>query len=172
MSKAIIFMMRTAVGSVMATVFVAILTNKAKTEIVKYVPAAAIKAGLPQSSLTDLFNAIAAGTPTAMASVPGINTKIEAAVASSLATAYAAAYAYVYYAAIATGLVGLIACISIRDYDHLFTSHIPRQIYRPGAQQQQLNEKEGNLESIDDGRSPQLDSTHKVSTVQESSHVE
>ena len=71
-------------------------------------PPAALNAGLPQSSLTALFEAIAAGTPSALAKVPGITPSIEAAVAAALSNAYAAAYAYVYYAAVAVGVVGLV----------------------------------------------------------------
>ena len=45
--------------------------------------------------------------------VPGINTNIAAAVAAATADGYAAAYAYVYYAAVAVGLVGLIGKFGI-----------------------------------------------------------
>lgn len=89
----------------------AILDNKIPAELTKYVPPAALNAGLPKTSLTDLFTAIGAGTPSALAQVPGINPTIEAAVATALANAYAAAYAYVYYAALAVGLVGLIGTL-------------------------------------------------------------
>ena len=128
----IIFLGRTAVGSIFTAVFVAILTNKVPTELTKYVPSAAEQAGLPASSITELFTAITAGTPQALAAVPGMTPKIEAAVGAALGNAYAAAYAYVYYAAIAVGLVGFIACVCIKDYDPYFTSHIPRQIYKGG----------------------------------------
>jgi hypothetical protein len=104
----IIFLGRTAVGAIFTAVFVAILTNKVPTELAKYVPAAAEQAGLPASSITQLFTAITAGTPDALAAVPGITPEIQVAVGGALAQAYAAAYAYVYYAAIAVGLVGVI----------------------------------------------------------------
>jgi hypothetical protein len=41
--------------------------------------------------------------------------KIEAAVAAALANSYAAAYAYVYYAAVAVGLVGVIGKLRIHS---------------------------------------------------------
>lgn len=104
----IIFLGRTAVGAIFTAIFVAILSNKAPTELVKHVTPAALDAGLPKSSLPALFKAIAAGTADALAAVPGINATIEGAVALATADGYAAAYAYVYYAAIAVGLVGLI----------------------------------------------------------------
>jgi hypothetical protein len=116
-------------------VFVAILSNKAPAKIVAYVPPAAIDAGLPESSLVELFEAISAGTTAALAQVPGMTPQIEAAVGSSLSNAYAAAYAYVYYAAVAVACVGLIACICVKDYDGFFTSHIPRKIYASGEKE-------------------------------------
>lgn len=62
--------------------------------------------------------------------MPGITPQIEAVLGAALSNAYAAAYAYVYYAAVAVGLVGLIACFCIRDYDQYFNNHVPRQIYK------------------------------------------
>ena len=122
----------------------AILNNHVPTELASYVPPAATNAGLPSSSITALFDALAAGTPSALAKVPGITPSVEAAVAAAIADAYGAAYAYVYYAAIVVGLVGRIgssvkltvmtdcvtACSSVRDYDQYFTGLIPWQIYK------------------------------------------
>lgn len=127
--SAIIFLFRTAVGSIFTAVFVAILTNKVPEKLATIVPPAVINAGLPASSIPDLFAAITVGTPAALAAVPGINPQIEAVLGAALSNAYAAAYKYVYYAAVAVGLVGLIACFCIRDYDQYFNSHVPRQIY-------------------------------------------
>lgn len=128
-SAAIIYSIRAAVGSIMTSVYIAILTSKVKTEIGKYVPAAALKAGLPASSLPALFGAVAAGTPEAMSQVPGITPAIETAVGGALSKAYPAAYAYVYYAAMAVQGVALIAAICVKDYDGLFNNHVSRQIY-------------------------------------------
>lgn len=83
------------------------------TELASHVPPAVLQAGLPASSITDLFAAIKVGTPDALTAVPGMTPQILAVVGSSLADGYAAAYAYVYYAAIAVGGVGLIGeCFS------------------------------------------------------------
>lgn len=139
--SAIVFLFRTAVGSIFTAVFVAILTNKVPAKLASIVPPAVIKAGLPASSITDLFAAITVGTPEALAKVPGINPRIEAVLAAALSNAYAAAYAYVYYAAIAVGLVGLIACFCVRDYDQYFNNHVPRQIYKSGNENRVPKEK-------------------------------
>lgn len=124
--------MRTAFGSIFVTIFVAILTAKIPLEIANHVPAAAIGAGLPESSLTNLFAAIANGTAAAYGSVPGITPAIQVAVGNSLSDSYAAAYAYVYYAAVAVGVVGLIAAACLKDYDHMLTSHVSRRITYKG----------------------------------------
>lgn len=124
--------MRSAIGAIGAAVFVAILSNEAPVKIAEMVPPAALDAGLPESSLTDLFTAIGVGSSAALAAVPGMNPQIETAVVDSLSNAYAAAYAYVYYAAVAFGAVGLIACVCIRDFDRHFTGHVPRKIYKAG----------------------------------------
>ncbi|KAL2421666.1 Trichothecene efflux pump TRI12 [Exophiala dermatitidis] len=115
-------------------VFVAILSNEAPKKLQEYVVPAALNAGLPKSSLTDLFTALDVGTTAALEAVPGMTNEILAAVGSATATAYAAAYSYVYYAAVAIGVLGLFACVIIKDYDPLFTDHIPRQIYKGGKE--------------------------------------
>jgi hypothetical protein len=120
--------MRTAWGSIFTAVFVAILNNKTPVEIAKRVPEAAISAGLPESSLTALSEALAAATTSALAAVPGMTTAIEAAVSQAMSDSYAAAYSYVYYAAVAVGATGLIAAICMKDYDSLFTDHVARKV--------------------------------------------
>ena len=65
---------------------------------------------------------------------------IEVAVSNALSDGYAAAYAYVYYAAVAVGIVGLIACMSLKNYDNLFTDHVSRQIYNKNAEVESIGE--------------------------------
>lgn len=130
----------------MAAVFVAILNNKVPSEIASQVPIAAMAAGLPSSSLEDLFAAITAGTADSMESVPGISTKITSAVSQSLSDSYAAAYAYVYYAAVAFGILGLIAALCMKDYDSLLTSHVSRTIGQEGKLSSISEDKKNEIE--------------------------
>lgn len=104
----IIFLGKAAIGSIFTAVFVAILQNKLPVELNSRVTPAALSAGLPKSSIEALLTAIASGEPSAIAQVPGISPAIEQAALAVVPTAYAAAYAYVYYAAVAVGLVGVI----------------------------------------------------------------
>jgi hypothetical protein len=127
---AILYSLRFIVGSFMTAVYLAVLSSKTTQKLSTYIPHVAVEAGLPQSSIPVLLQAIDLGTPEAMKSVPGINDRIQAAVGAELPYAYAAAYAYVYYAAVAVAGVGLIACFCVKNYDPYFTNHVPRQIYR------------------------------------------
>ncbi|KAK5311346.1 hypothetical protein LTR93_011758 [Exophiala xenobiotica] len=124
----IMLTIRTVVGTVGAAVFVAILQNTVLGKITKLVPAAATKAGLSSSSLSDLFTAIATGYIAAVNKVLGMTSSIKTAVLDALATAYGQAYAYVYYAAVAFGCVGLIACACVKNYDNHSDNHVSRQI--------------------------------------------
>ena len=113
----IIFCLRTAVGAIMASIFVTILEAKIPKGIAKYVPQAALKARLPQSSLTELFAAIAKGTAAALEAVPGMTPQILVAVGGSLSDCYAFAYQYVYYAAVAVGIVGVSALMPAASFE-------------------------------------------------------
>lgn len=124
------YALRPTVGSIMTSVYLAILNTKTKAKLAEYIPPVAVQAGLPVTSTGALLQAIAAGTVEAMNKVPGITLEVQEAVAAELPYAYAAAYAYVYYAAVAVGCVGLIACFCIKDYDPLFTNHVSRRIYK------------------------------------------
>src|SRR6202453_2324359 len=101
----------------MTSIYLAVFTSKTTQKLSTYIPPVAVKAGLPQSSVPILLQAITLGTPEAMKNVPGINDSIQAAVGAELPYAYAKAYAYVYYAAVAVAGVGLIACFCVKNYD-------------------------------------------------------
>lgn len=69
-------------------VYSAVLTNKVKSVALPEIAAAAVKAGLPESSIPELL----AGFPSNLASVPGITKQIMAAVAVAGAQGYADAF--------------------------------------------------------------------------------
>ena len=130
----IIFLARTAFGAIFTAIFVAILSNTAPTELAKAVPPAAVGAGLPESSIPDLFTALAAGTTDALLAVPGMTAEIAGVVGAAVAEAYSKAYQWVYVAGVCVGVIGLIACICIKDYDPYFNNHVSRQIYKGGKE--------------------------------------
>ncbi|OAL40510.1 hypothetical protein AYO20_00246 [Fonsecaea nubica] len=130
MAYAILSAVRTVSGAIFQAVFIAILTSKSKAAIAATVPEAVLQAGLPQTSLPQLFAAVEAQSPTALAAVPGMTPRIQAVLTSTIADAYSTAFAYVYYAAVAVGATAIIASLFLKDYDQFLTGHIPRQIYK------------------------------------------
>ncbi|KAJ9640795.1 hypothetical protein H2204_003084 [Knufia peltigerae] len=138
MAYAILSAVRTVSGAIFQAVFIAVLTSKSKSEIAARVPAAVLQAGLPQSSLPQLFQAIQAQSPTAVAAVPGMTTAISTALTESMSDAYAKAFSFVYYSGVAVGGTAIIASLFLKDYDQFLTSHTPRQIYKRNEQAKTL----------------------------------
>jgi MFS family permease len=89
---------RSGGASVATAIFVAILTNKLTALVPAAVSTAALKAGLPKSSLMALLTDLATGD---FSNVPGINAGIIAAV--GLATAQAAANSFRYSSSLFAG---------------------------------------------------------------------
>ncbi|KIW77805.1 hypothetical protein Z517_07638 [Fonsecaea pedrosoi CBS 271.37] len=169
----ILYAMRPIAGAIMSVVYLAILSSKTTSKLTAHIPPVATQAGLPETSVSSLLAAIAAGTPDAMDAVPGITATIREAVAAELPWAYAAAYAYVYYSAIAVAGVGLIACFCVKDYDKYLTNHVSRQIYKPGGDAKGSSsgdsEKNQDLEvwEREDGADPNKGTAEHVTSIDE-----
>jgi hypothetical protein len=114
-------------GAAVATaIYSTILSNKLGKFIPEKVTPAALAAGLPSSSLTDLYTNLSAGT---LAETPGINADIIEAVVSANANAAADAFQYVWYAVIAFAVLALgAACLTI-DYGEYLTDEVARKMH-------------------------------------------
>lgn len=119
---------RQASGSIAASIYVSILTNRLTTTLPANVAPAALSAGLPSADLPALFAAIAAGTATAMEAVPGITPTVIAAVGDAVKVAYSQAFKTVYLTSIAFGGLSIIAALFITSVDHLMTDFVARKI--------------------------------------------
>lgn len=120
---------RTIVGSIFTAIFLAILNNKLPGELQKHLVPQVLQAGLPAKSIPTLLTAVSTGTQSALEAVPGMTSKILAVANAGASTSFAAAYAYVYYTAVALGIVSCLAALSTRDFDQYLTNHVSRQIY-------------------------------------------
>jgi hypothetical protein len=89
---------------------------------------AALSAGLPSANLPALFAAIAAGTPTALEAVPGIDPAIIEAVGAAVKVAYSQAFKTVYLTSIAFGGISIIAALFITSIDEFMTDYVARKI--------------------------------------------
>jgi len=117
---------RSGGASVATAIYSTILSNKLGKYVPKYVTSAALGAGLPQSSLPDLFTNLTAGT---LNLVPGINTRITEAVVAANANAAAQSFKYVWYAVIAFGCLAIIASSLTVDYGEYLTDDVARKMH-------------------------------------------
>ncbi|KAK5689220.1 hypothetical protein LTR17_026422 [Elasticomyces elasticus] len=113
-------------GAAVATaIYVTILSNKLTQYVPQYVTPAALSAGLPETSLVDLFTALTAGDFT---TVPGITPEIIAAVGAANASAAAKAFQYVWYAVVAFACVAVIAACLTVNYGEYLTDTVERKL--------------------------------------------
>ncbi len=121
-------------GAIAQALYVTILTNKAGVYTAKYVPAAATEAGLPASSITALFAALATGDFT---SVPGINNKIIAAVGAASQRAYASSFKIVFLATIPFTVILVIAACFVPDMDKYLHNNVAKKLQGKGIKENQ-----------------------------------
>jgi hypothetical protein len=98
-------------------------------QLEKHLIPAVTEAGFPQDKLPALVSAVGIGSVTQIAQIAGNDQTLIKVINDGAADSFAGAYAYVFYAAMALGIVAAIASIFLRDMDQYLTSHVARQIY-------------------------------------------
>jgi hypothetical protein len=116
-------------GAVAQALYVSVLTNKLNDYIPQYVVPAATNAGLPASSLPQLFAGITAGS---FANVPGINNAIIGAVGAALKVAYTDAFKMVFYCTIPFSVMMIGASFMVPDMDKLLGQNVARRLNAGG----------------------------------------
>ena len=117
---------RSGGASVATAIYSTILSNKLGIYVPEFVTPAALSAGLPSSSLADLYTNLSAGT---LSQTPGINENITAAVMSADASAAAESFQYVWYAVIAFAVLATGAsCLTI-NYGEYLTDDVARKMH-------------------------------------------
>lgn len=124
-------------GAIAQSLYVTILTNKATAYSAKYIPQAAIGAGLPPSSITALFAALATGDFTA---VPGITDKIIAAVGGASKHAYAGAFRMVFLATIPFTVLLVIAACFVPDMDKYLHNNVAKKLQGKGLEKHTVDD--------------------------------
>jgi hypothetical protein len=107
-----------------------VYTNKVPGYLESIVPARVLAAGLPESQLELLMNAAAAANQSALTEIEGMTPELLVTTNIAVSDAYSKSYAYVYYFAVAVGMVAIAASICMRDFDKYLTGHVSRQLYR------------------------------------------
>ena len=122
----------TSARAVSATVFTAIFAAALNTRLAKYIPsyvaAAALRAGLPKSSVMAFVEALAADDTAALPKVPGVTPTIIGAGVVALKQALADGIRVVYIIAVPFGVVACIACFFLGDMKKTMNYHVDAPI--------------------------------------------
>lgn len=135
---------RSSIASIATAVFVSVLNNKLETNVPKYVIPAATDAGLPASSIPDLLAGFTSGSFTG---VQGVTPEIIMAAAAANQTAYSESFKIVYLAAVAFGIVGILASLNAQNSEQFFTTDISRRLHGGTRDEKATNnvEKKENI---------------------------
>jgi hypothetical protein len=117
--------LRTVAASIIISMLSALLTNQSQKYIPQYVAPAVIKAGLPRTSLPELFAALATGNLT---SVAGITPSIQLAAGKAMQSAFAKTFEICYLSMLPFGLCLLIASFFAPNMEDYLTTEVPRRL--------------------------------------------
>lgn len=137
---------RTACSSVATSLYLSILSNQLTKYLPEYVVPAATEAGLPVSSLTDLFAGITAGS---FSKVEGITPAIEEAVGHAVKHAYSMSFRTVFLCTLPFGAIILVAAIISPNVEDYLTDDVARKLQGKAvaATGQVVGEKETTSEN-------------------------
>lgn len=107
-----------------AFIYVAILDNKTAENTASDVVPVLVKAGLLESSVEKLLTALASGSSSAIAAVPGVTSQILAVAGTTLKEAYSQSFKIVSLATIPFGAVALAAAFFAKDIDSRLTHNV------------------------------------------------
>ena len=130
------------------SIYVAILEQRLAANLPSKVTSAALHAGLPESSVPLVFEAITNGTVAAMDAVPGITPAIEGAVANAVKSAYSASFGTVYLVSIAFGAAAVIASLFTSNIDQFMTNYVSRRIRGTVATEMPVGKQEHADEEV------------------------
>ncbi|KAH7023911.1 fungal trichothecene efflux pump [Ilyonectria destructans] len=114
---------RFAGGAIAISVYTTILTNVQSSSMLKLVPAAALKAGLPEDSIEKLLAALPLGSA-ALQQVPGITTDIMVAAGAAFQQSYVVGLRTTCLSSLSFGIIGIIACLCCQDIEHKMNDKI------------------------------------------------
>ena len=131
---------RAAGGAIAQALYVSVLDNKVAAYLPEYVAPAAIKAGLPSSSLPALFAGIAAGNLTA---VPGATPAILAVVGEEVKRAYISSFRIVFYVTIPFSALLILAACFVPNMEKYLSQNVAKRLQnvKGGNSAAELDEK-------------------------------
>lgn len=122
---------RAVTGTIAVSIYVCIFSNKLTAFLPEEIAPAVTEAGLPASSLPDLFAAMANGTTAAFETVPGISPGVLAAFGQATKDAYTHAFKIVYLSTLAFAGISIVASLFVKDVDKYLTDYVNKVIHKP-----------------------------------------
>ncbi|KAJ9641294.1 hypothetical protein H2204_002972 [Knufia peltigerae] len=124
---------RLTFGTVAVSVFLAIYSDRLGAFLPQEITTAVEAAGLPASSIPDLFAAVANGTQAALEAVPGIDIGVLDALTLATKHAYTHAFKIVYLSSLGFTGIGLIAAFFVKDVNDYLTNYVNKTLHKPGT---------------------------------------
>lgn len=115
-------------GAVAQAMYGNILSNELAKNIPAYVGAAATEAGLPASSLTELYTAITNSAD--LGTVANMTSSVEVAVGSSLKVAYSQSFKIVFYCTIPFSAIYLVAAFMVPNMESFLSLDVAKKLQR------------------------------------------
>jgi MFS family permease len=144
-------------GAVGIVVFAQVFTAKVKAKLPVAIVEATTAAGLPDTSISALLEALAAQDQNAIIAVPNMSPPILMAIPPALRVGYGLSFAWMWYAMMPFVGVTLIAALFLKPTKALTTDEVASKIQRRFGRQHektslQLEEKESEHNHIEDIR--------------------
>lgn len=138
---------RTGCSSIATSLYLSILSNQLTKYLPKFVAQAATNAGLPATSLPDLFAGITSGS---FEKVKGITPAIEEAVGHAVKHAYSMSFRTVFLCTLPFGAIILVAALISPNIEDYLTDDVARRLQGKsvadkGATVSEVSEKEAGL---------------------------
>lgn len=119
---------RTVSGTIATAIFSTVLSNENSKNIPSQVSSAAVSAGLSPSSVPAAIKAASLGTAKAYSAVPGMTTKIQAAIMHAVQVANSKSFKTMFLVSLAFSLASVISSLFIQSVDKSLTGEIARKL--------------------------------------------
>ena len=133
---------RSSLSTLASTIYVTILNNRLAATVPAAVGPAVVNAGLPESSVTQLLTALAAGTEAALSAVPGITANIVGVATIAYKEGSTSAYRTVFLASLAFTGVGVLLSLFAPSIDDKMTDKVAVKLHQRKEEKELEQEKQ------------------------------
>ncbi|KAL4919148.1 fungal trichothecene efflux pump [Aspergillus aurantiobrunneus] len=130
LANGILGSLRALGGAVGQAIYVSVLNNEVQTNMPKYVGEAATAAGLPESSLPALLEALAAGS--SPEGIPGVTANVVTAATEALKVAYSQSFRIVFLCTIPFTVILLVASCFVPSMKNLLHYGVAKRLQEKG----------------------------------------